>query len=294
MGGTLRVGFVGLGEIGKPMATRLAGRQAEAKLDLTVFDLAAAPVEELVAAGAKAAASVGALAAGSDVLCVMVNNDQQVRSVLDEALAALGDRDGGGNGLTVVIHSTVAPGTAAELQELAARRGVRLVDAPVSGGAMGAGTGELAVLVGGSDEAFAAIRPVMDVLAKKVVHAGPIGAGTRFKLARNLMHYAAFTAATEAQRLAEAAGLDLVELGEVVRHTDALTGGPGAIMYRDTAAEMEPGSFWFTTFGHLRQLAEKDLDFAIALADELGVEVPMARLARERLAPGLGFPEEQE
>lgn len=197
-------------------------------------------------------------------------------------------------GLTVAVHSTVAPGTPAELEALAARRGVRLVDAPVSGGVMGAGTGELAIMVGGSEEAFAAVRPVLDVLAKKVVHAGPIGAGTKFKLARNLMHYAAFTAATEAQRLAEAAGLDIVALGEVVRHTDALTGGPGAIMYRDTTAEMEPGSFWFTTFGHLRQLAEKDLDFAIALADELGVDVPLARIARERLAPGLGFPEEQQ
>ncbi|MDL4815100.1 NAD(P)-dependent oxidoreductase [Actinomadura opuntiae] len=289
MSGIVRVGFVGLGDIGKPMATRLAAQQAEAGLALGVFDLATAPVEELVAAGAKAAGGVGALAAGSDVLCVMVNNDRQVRSVLDEVLAA----DGVGEGLTVAVHSTVAPETPAELEELAARRGVRLVDAPVSGGAMGAGTGELAVMVGGSEEAFAAVRPVLDVLAKKVVHAGPIGAGTRFKLARNLMHYVAFTAATEAQRLAEAAGLDIVALGEVVRHTDALTGGPGAIMYRDTTAELEPGSFWYTTFGHLRQLAEKDLDFAVALADELGVDVPLARIARERLAPGLGFSEEQ-
>ncbi|GAA2143103.1 NAD(P)-dependent oxidoreductase [Actinomadura napierensis] len=289
MSDIVRVGFVGLGDIGKPMATRLAGQQAEAGLALGVFDLAPAPVEELVAAGAKAAGGVGALAAGSDVLCVMVNNDRQVRSVLDEVLAA----DGVGAGLTVAVHSTVAPETPAELEGLAARKGVRLVDAPVSGGAMGAGTGELAVMVGGSEEAFAAVRPVLDVLAKKVVHAGPIGAGTRFKLARNLMHYAAFTAATEAQRLAEAAGLDITALGEVVRHTDALTGGPGAIMYRDTTAELEPGSFWFTTFDHVRHLAEKDLDFAIALADELGVDVPMARIARERFAPGLGFPEEQ-
>ncbi|MFD0902973.1 NAD(P)-dependent oxidoreductase [Actinomadura sediminis] len=288
MSETVRVGFVGLGDIGGPMATRLARRQAEAGLALGVFDIAAAPVEELVEAGAEAAGGVGALAARSDVLCVMVNDDEQVRSVLDEALAG-----GAGPGLTVAVHSTVAPGTPAELETLAARRGVRLVDAPVSGGAMGAGTGELAVMVGGSAAAFAAVRPVLDVLATKVVHAGPIGAGTRFKLARNLMHYAAFTAATEAQRLAEAAGLDIVALGEVVRHTDALTGGPGAIMHRDTTAEMEPGSFWFTAFDHLRRLAEKDLDFAIAMAGELGVDVPLARLARDRLAPGLGFPEER-
>ncbi|QFG20673.1 NAD(P)-dependent oxidoreductase [Actinomadura sp. WMMB 499] len=285
----VRVGFVGLGDIGKPMATRLAGRQAEAGLRVGVFDIAAAPVEELVKAGAEAAAGVGALAARSDVLCVMVNNDAQVRSVLDEVLAA----DGVGAGLTVAVHSTVAPETPAELRALAARHGVRLVDAPVSGGAMGAGGGRLAVMVGGSAEDFAAVRPVLDVLATKVVHAGPIGAGTRFKLARNLMHYTAFTAATEAQRLAKAAGLDVDALGEVVRHTDAVTGGPGAIMYRDTTAELEPGSFWFTTLGQVKVLAEKDLDFAIALADELDVDVPLARIARERFAPGLGFPEER-
>lgn len=292
MSDAVRVGFVGLGDIGKPMAAHLARRQAEAGIALSVFDIAEAPVGELVEAGAKAAGGVGALAATSDVLCVMVNNDEQVRSVLEEVLAAVPAAAGAGPGLTVAVHSTVAPETPAELEALAARRGVRLVDAPVSGGAMGAGTGELAVMVGGSAEAFAAVRPVLDVLAAKVVHAGGIGAGTRFKLARNLMHYAAFTAATEAQRLAEAAGLDIAALGDVVRHTDALTGGPGAIMHRDTTAELAPGSFWFTTFDHVRRLAEKDLDFAIAMAEELGVDVPMARIARDRLAPGLGFPEE--
>ena len=71
-------------------------------------------------------------------------------------------------------------------------------------------------------------------MGSKTVHAGPVGAGTRMKLARNLLHFVSFTAVTEAQRLAEAAGLDLVALGEVVRHTDAITGGPGAIMHRDT------------------------------------------------------------
>ena len=73
------------------------------------------------------------------------------------------------------------------------------------------------------------------------MHAGPVGAGTRMKLARNLLHFVSFTAVTEAQRLAEAAGLDLIALGEVVRHTDAITGGPGAIMHRDTTAPLARG-----------------------------------------------------
>lgn len=275
-----QVGFVGLGNIGKPMALRLAAADG---IELGVFDVAPGPVAELEAAGAKPAGSVAELAAGVDVLCVMVRDDDQVRDVLGEVLGVAGDR------LTVVIHSTVSPGTPAQLEDTAVRHGVKVVDAPVSGGAMGASDGTLAIMVGGSEDAFAAARPALDVMGSKVVHAGPIGAGTKFKLARNLMHFVAFTAATEAQRLAEAAGLDLKALGEVVRHTDAVTGGPGAIMHRETTAALDPDDFWWGVLDHVRALGEKDLGFAIELADQLDVDVPMAREARARLAKGLGL-----
>lgn len=281
MDGQLRVGFVGLGNIGKPMALRLAGAE---DIDLGVYDVAPGPLEELAAAGADVASSVADLAAGVDVLCVMVRDDEQVRDVMGQLLGVAAD------GLTVVVHSTVAPSTPRQLEMTASRHGVRVLDAPVSGGAMGAAEGTLAILVGGSDEAFAAARPVLHAMSTKVVHAGGIGAGTRFKLARNLMHFVAFTAATEAQRLAEAAGLDLRALGDVVRHTDAITGGPGAIMHRETTAPIDPDDFWFGVFEHVVALGEKDLTFATALADDLGVETPLARLALERLAPGLGMP----
>ena len=126
-------------------------------------------------------------------------------------------------------------------------------------------------------------------MASRIVHTGPAGTGTKFKLARNLMHFVSFTAATEAQRLAEAADLDLVSLGEVVRHTDAITGGPGAIMHRDTTATLDPADFWHGVFDHVADLGEKDLRFATELADALGVDVPLAKLALERLRPGLGL-----
>ncbi|MDF1604142.1 NAD(P)-dependent oxidoreductase [Nocardioides sp. YIM 152315] len=265
-----RVGFVGLGNIGKPMALRLAAADG---IELTVYDVLPAPVVELVAAGASAAESVAAIEA--DVVCVMVRDDDQVRSVVAEI----------GPGAVIVVHSTVSPGTPAELEQ----QGLDVLDAPVSGGAMGAADGTLAIMVGGSDAAFAAARPALDAMGSLVTHAGPVGAGTRFKLARNLMHFVAFTAATEAQRLAEAAGLDLVELGRVVRHTDAITGGPGAIMHRSTTATIAPDDFWYSVFDHVRALGEKDLTFAISLADQHGVDVPLARLALERLGKGLGL-----
>ncbi len=281
MDAPVKVGFVGLGNIGKPMALRLAAADG---IDLGVYDVATVPQEELAAAGAHVASSVADLAAGVDVLCVMVRDDDQVRDVMGQVLGVAGDR------LTVVVHSTAAPDTPRQLEMSASRHGVKMLDAPVSGGGMGAAEGTLAILVGGSDEAFAAARPVLDAMSTKVVHAGAIGAGTKLKLARNLMHFVAFTAATEAQRLAEAAGLDLRALGDVVRHTDAITGGPGAIMHRETTAPIAPDDFWFGVFEHVVALGEKDLTFATALADELGVDTPLARLALERLAPGLGMP----
>ena len=271
----VRVGFVGLGNIGKPMALRLAAAASSGDLELWVYDVAPDPVSELTAAGAKAAAGVGELAGAVDVVCVMVRDDDQVRAVAAEV----------GVGPVLVIHSTVAPDTPAAL----AADGLRVLDAPVSGGPMGAAEGTLAILVGGSEEAFAVARPALEVMGATVVHAGPVGAGTRMKLARNLIHFVAFTAVTEAQRLAEAAGLDLLALGDVVRHTDAITGGPGAIMHRDTTAPLAPDDFWRGVFDHVRVLGEKDLTFAIALAEELGVDVPLARAALPRLGKGLGL-----
>lgn len=265
-----RVGFVGLGNIGKPMALRLAAADG---IELSVYDVLPEPVAELEAAGARAATSVGELDA--DVVCVMVRDDDQVREV---AVAV-------GSSAVLVIHSTVAPATPADLEA----QGLRVLDAPVSGGPMGAADGTLAILVGGDEEAFTVARPALEAMGSRVVHAGAIGAGTRMKLARNLIHFVAFTAVTEAQRLAEAAGLDLVELGAVVRHTDAITGGPGAIMHRDSTAPLEKDDFWYGVFDHVRAIGEKDLSFAIELAETLDIDVPLARLAREHLAKGLGL-----
>jgi 3-hydroxyisobutyrate dehydrogenase-like beta-hydroxyacid dehydrogenase len=281
---TRPVGFVGLGQIGKPMALRLVDWPG----GLWVHDVLPAPVEELRAVGAKVAGTLSELAANVGLVCVMVRDDEQVRDVLDEVLAGATDD------LVVAVHSTVAPATPAHLAELAADCGVRVVDAPVSGGAMGAADGTLAIMVGGAEADFECCREPFALMAATVLHAGPLGAGTRMKLARNLLHFVSFTAATEAQRLAEAAGLDLVALGEVVRHTDAITGGPGAIMHRATAAPLSEDDFWFGVFEHVRALGEKDLRFALELASELGVDVPLAELALDRLGQGLGLPDRAE
>ena len=274
-----RVGFVGLGDIGKPMARRLLSWEG----GLTVFDVVQEPVAELQGAGARAAASVGDLASGCDVVCVMVNTDDQVREVMGAVLG------GARPGTVVVVHSTISPDLPPRLEDLAARHDLLFVDAPVSGGAMGAAAGTLAIMVGGTDAAFAAAREPLSLMGTEVVHCGPVGNGTAAKLARNLLHFVAFTATGEALRLAEAAGIDLVDLGRIVRHTDAITGGPGAIMHRDTTAPLAPDDGWTSVFEHVLAIGAKDLAHAIDLADRLGVDVPMAKYAAEHLGEALGL-----
>ena len=272
------VGFVGLGQMGAPMARHLVGR------GLLVHDTRPEAVAPLVKAGARAAASVAEVAARSGLVSIMVRDDAQVTEVAEEAIASAHP------GTVLAFHSTIRPQTAQDLAEKARRYDIEVVDAPVSGGFMGASAGTLAVMVGGTQEAFERCREPFGDWAELVLHMGPVGAGTHAKLARNLLHFVAFAAAAEAQRLAEASGVPLRRLGRVVRHTDAITGGPGAIMLRSTTAPLKPDDELYDVLRHTRDLGEKDLSLALEAAERLGVDTPFARLARERLAEGLGLP----
>ena len=214
----------------------------------------------------------------------MVLDDEQVRAVVADLLSTAR------TGTVIAVHSTIHAETAEELAATAADQGVDLLDVPVSGGFMGAHDGTLAAMVGGDREAYERARPVFERWATLTVHMGPAGAGTRTKLARNLMHFVAYTAAGEAQRLADAAGLDLRELAKVVRHSDAVTGGAGAIMVRDTTAPMTPDDGLYEIFTHTRTLGEKDLTLALELADALGLDLPLARQALVDFGPSLGLP----
>lgn len=277
---TRSVGFIGLGQIGAPMAGRLVDWPG----GLVVFDLRPEAAEPFVEQGATSAGSVAELGAACGVVSVMVLNDEQVRSVVADLLTTMQP------GTVIAIHSTIRAETAEELAAAAAERGVHVIDAPVSGGFMGAHDGTLAVMIGGARDAYEQVKDVFGRFATVVVHMGAAGAGTRTKLARNLLHFIAYTGASEAQRLAEAAGLDLRKLARVVRHSDSVTGGPGAIMLRDTTAQLQPGDEWFDVLSHTRDLGEKDLTLALELADRLGVDLPLGRQALRDFATGLGVP----
>ncbi|WP_018178704.1 NAD(P)-dependent oxidoreductase [Jongsikchunia kroppenstedtii] len=275
------VAFIGLGMMGASIADKLVDWPG----GLRVCDVNPDALTPFTDKGATGFASAGEAARGAAVVSIVVLNDQQVRSVVEDILASRGESDAP---QVIAIHSTIHPQTAIDLAELCAAQGVLLVDAPVSGGAVAAKEGRLAVMIGGTDEAFAAVSEPFGTFAELVIHAGPVGSGTKMKLARNLLHFISFTAVTESQRLAEAAGVSLVDLGKVVRHTDSISGGAGAIMLRDTTAPIAPDDFWHGVFTHVRNLGEKDLSLALALGDELAVGLPLTALAYDNLGIGLG------
>jgi 3-hydroxyisobutyrate dehydrogenase-like beta-hydroxyacid dehydrogenase len=287
----ITVGFVGLGQMGQPMANRLIGWPG----GLVVYDTRPAAMEPLQRAGATAAASVADLAAAAAIISVMVRDDDQVSAVVSEAAASIGSRAAGQHEPCVIaIHSTIAPETARELAARYNNDDLEIVDAPVSGGFMGAEDGRLAVMFGGSRDAYELCRDPFGRWADLIMYMGRAGAGTQAKLARNLLHFVAFTAAAEAQRLAEAAGLDLRKLARIVRHSDAVTGGAGSIMLRRTTAQLDAGDPLREILEHVRALGEKDLALALELGAGLGVDLPMAEYAMANFAAGLGLPAGEE
>lgn len=278
-GGTgVRTGFVGLGNIGLPMAKRLlaSGRPT------TVYDLAADPLRALVEAGARAAGSPRELAAASDVIGVCVRDDDDVRAVFGGPDGLLA---GAAPGTVVAIHSTVQPGTVIAMGETAAGRGVAVIDACVTGGAAGAAQGALTVMAGGEPGHIDRARPLLDAFARKVVATGPLGSGCKVKLCNNLMTYLAWTAAYEATLLARAAGLSQEVLEEVTAANGNLTEPMRAFLaLHKTPEETRRSAGFQALMRGFVEVAEKDLAATLTLARASGVALPGAGLASQIMA----------
>jgi 3-hydroxyisobutyrate dehydrogenase-like beta-hydroxyacid dehydrogenase len=275
-----KLGFIGLGNLGAPMAKRLVDWPG----GLIVFDVRPDATTPFAEARVRVADAVGDVAA-ADIISVMVLDDEQVRDVVSE----LAPRVKRGN--VIAIHSTINHQTAVELATELEPNGIHVIDAPVSGGVEAVKTGQLAVMVGADREVYERVKPTFKQWASMVVHAGEPGAGTRMKLARNMLTFTSFAAACEAMQLAERAGLDVQAFSRVVRHTDAQSGGTGAMMFRDDMSRpLAPDHFLYQPFLHTRALGEKDLSLALGLGREVGVELPLAEIALQNLAEGLGLP----
>lgn len=274
------LGFIGLGQMGSLMAERLTAWPG----GLTVYDVRPDAAGPLVERGAQRAASVEEVAHASEIIGVMVVDDDQVDQVVNAILPVARA------GTVITVHSTIRVATAERLADEANRREIVLLDAPVSGGAVGAAAGTLALLVGGDRAAFESIREPFGLCASLIVHFGPAGAGTRAKLARNLVNFVGFAAALEATRLAAATGVDIAKLSRVTTHSDSVTGGPGVVMIRDNSSPLEADDPLRPIFAHTSSLGEKDLALALELGDEAGVSLPLAETAQKWLADYLGVP----
>jgi 3-hydroxyisobutyrate dehydrogenase len=183
------------------MGGRIASRIVAAGFVLTVADRRTAPVADLVAKGARAAAGLPALAKQSDVVCVCVVDDEQLLDVARELAATVKP------GATVIIHSSVLPATVSRVAELLAPARAAVLDAPVSGSRPAAEEGTLTVLVGGAAADLARLRPLFNAYCSNIVHAGELGAGQLLKIANNVMLHMNHLVAVEAARFAREHGI---------------------------------------------------------------------------------------
>jgi len=209
----MKVGFLGLGVMGQGMAGQILGHGHE----LTVYNRTAERANELVARGARLAATPREAAEGNDVVVTMVSNDQALHQVAegpDGLLAGLGE------GAIVLQMSTVGPDTTAWLAEHTAERGGAFVDAPVTGSLPEASAGKLWVLAGADSAVLERVRPVLDAVSQTVYHIGAVGQGTRIKLAFNLVGGGLVAALAEGIALAEAAGIDPSLYIQVIQDSD--------------------------------------------------------------------------
>jgi 3-hydroxyisobutyrate dehydrogenase len=264
-----RIAFLGLGRMGAGMAARLvaAGHR------VTVFNRTAARAEPLVRAGAARARSPREAAEGAEAVVAMTADDESSRAMwlgADGALAAAWAPRAFAIECTTLSHAWTL-----ELARSAADRGLRYLDAPVTGLPEAAAAGELTLLVGADPADLAAARPLLDALATRVLHFGAVGTGTAYKLVVNLLGAVQIASAAEGLALAERAGLDLNAVADAVATSQAAS--PQVV--RNTR-RMVVGDFERdVTFTPVLRL--KDVDYALRLADTVGVGAPFGAAARE-------------
>ncbi len=283
----LRAGYIGLGNIGKPMASCWI----KAGFETTVYDVVDSPVAELAELGAKPAASPRAVGEAADVIGICVRDDDDVRAVLlgDDGVFA-----GAVPGTVVLIHSTIQPSTVAEMAAAGAACGTSVHDAAITGGDQRAAEGDLAIMVGGDPAPLEKARPVLESCAGSgIIHCGELGNGMKAKLCINVVTYLQWLAGFEGLALAKASGLPT----EVFEQIGQANGQITPMMSRFLTVHKMPDEarksegMQKLMRGHTR-VAEKDLSWALQLARENGLDLPGANLASQLMARVYGLEDE--
>ncbi len=263
-----KIGIVGLGIMGRPMARNLL----KAGYSLTVYDVVGTAVEELATDGASAASSSKEVAESAPVVITMVPDSADSEAAI---LGPGGVLEGASKGSTVIDMSSIAPGVSQKIAAACEESGVEFLDAPVSGGEPKAIDGTLAIMVGGKKDVFEANRGLLDVLGGSVVLCGGYGAGNTTKLANQIVVAANVEAVGEALVLARKAGLDPQVVYEAIRG-----GLAGSTVMDAKAPMMIAGDF---KPGFRIRLHQKDLHNALLTGKELGVPLPVTSLVQQML-----------
>ncbi|SDE46418.1 2-hydroxy-3-oxopropionate reductase [Sporomusa acidovorans] len=264
----MKIGFIGLGIMGKPMSKNLL----KAGYELVVMDRNQKAVDEVVAAGAQAAATPKAVAQQADIVITMLPNSPHVKEVV---LGENGIIEGAHKGLIVADMSSIAPLVSRELAQKLAEKGVEMLDAPVSGGEPKAIDGTISVMVGGKKAVFDQCCPVLKAMAGSVVHTGDVGAGNITKLANQIIVALNIAAVSEALVLASKAGVEPELVYQAIR------GGLAGSTVLDAKAPLmmdrkfDPG---FRINLHI-----KDLNNVLETSHEVGVPLPLTAAVMEMM-----------
>ncbi len=278
---TMSVGFVGLGNMGEGMASNLA----KAGFPLTVLDIRPEPVQRLVALGASAAASEHELATRSNLVCIALFDESQVREAWAPPSGAPGLFTGLTPGSIVAVHSTVPPELTKQLAQQATSRGIAILDAPMTGGGdTAARAGKLTFFVGGNAAALETARPALEAMSQHLFHVGDVGAGSTTKVLSNFMAISNVLLVREALRLARAAGIDQERWLSVIN-----AGGVGSSWVSHNWMRIREQEENYTTGkAGMVAMSAKDLRLARELARALGTSMPTLDHLVDHALPELG------
>ena len=271
----MRVGFIGLGSQGGPMARRII----EAGHHTTLWARRPASLEPFADTAAKVAASPAELAAASDLVCVCVVSDADVEQVVAGDGGVLSGLAAGG---TIAVHSTVHPDTCHRLAAVARAKGVRVVDAAVSGGGGAAAEGRLLVMAGGDTEVVDFCRPVFATYADPIVHMGPLGSGQLTKLLNNVLFTANLATAADTLTLGQSLAVDPHRLAEVIAHGTADSFALGRIA--------SAGGTLDRIAGHAGAVLRKDIRLIAGLADAAAVPTGIVVTAADAALALMKYP----
>jgi 2-hydroxy-3-oxopropionate reductase len=266
------IAFIGLGIMGSPMAVHLA----KAGHQVVGYNRTPEKTAPLVAEGGRAAESIGDAVRDAEVVCVMVPDSPDVVDVLT---GEDGVFDNAKPGTLVIDFSSIRPDVTTQLAEKGAAKGIRLIDAPVSGGEAGAVNAALSIMVGGQADDFEAAKPYLDVVGKTVVHVGPNGAGQTVKAANQLIVAANIQALSEAVVFLEAYGVDTQAALEVL----------GGGLAGSKVLDQKKQNMLDRTFepGFRIALHHKDLGIVTTAAREAGIVIPLGSLVAQLMASAL-------